>query len=527
MRNVKTMQTSKCHCVSALAFVVFLAIAFPALSATFKVSPSGDLTGVTDQANIKTALEAAKNGGTVELAAGTFYLHKSIVVAEFNGTFMGSGKALTTVQTAPNTDFDLSEAEDLFRSFSPSFGASMFLFPYDPSSEAKTFRMSDMKIVISEPGVDAPLDGFVDKRRPFLLNTMSVLLVTNVDALALFFEKPYNTINLDATVEHLEIQGVQDPRFRRFWDEFSYDKDNSIFDGIAIWGPSTGTGVTAKDVHVVNADIALNFSSNPKAAIGGSEADGCVIENAILGIENFFSPTIALHNEISDTDIAILLIDAPNNRIEANSISGDGFISIKTVRSPNSNISNNFVTGNWVFGINPFDGSDNCLITGNFLGETKDGQKLGMSSLFGAISVDQSNHCTVSGNKFVNVNSPGLGAVWISGESNKVENNNYLESGLPGWDAGPGAIMLAGFKEGRLDRSAIKNQIFETQYPAGTDVCGQVLGIEGNFVQALVGGSMAGVNLETCPESQMIENFNQLNTDLLQQLAEKRVRRKK
>jgi len=355
---------------------------------------------------------------------------------------------------------------------------------------------------------------------------MSALVVLSVDTLSSSLGEPFGTINLDATVAHLEIRGIQDARFHGFWDEFSYDTNNSIFGGIAIWGPSTGTGATAKDVHVVNADIALNFSGNPRAVVGGSEADGCVIENAILGIENFFSPTIASHNELNGR-IPILLIEAPNSLIEANSISGDGFVSIRTIRSPNSNISNNFVTGNWVLGIHPFDGSDSCLITGNLLGETKDGQRLGMSSLFGTISVEQSNHCTVSGNKFVNVNSPGLGAVWISGESNKVENNNYLESGLPGWDAGPGAIMLARFEEGTFDNSAKKNQINETQYPAGTDVCGQVLGIEGNFVQALAGGSMAGVNLETCPESQTIEEFNALNADLLQQLAEMRDQRKK
>ena len=104
--------------------------------------------------------------------------------------------------------------------------------------------------------------------------------------------------------------------------------------------------------------------------------------------------------------------------------------------------------------------------------------------IFGAVSVEQSNNCIVSGNKFVNVGSPLLGAVWVSGQFNTVENNDYTESGLPGWNAGPGAIMLARFMGSTFDRGSVKNHVLETQYPAGTNVCDQVQGIQGNSVQA-------------------------------------------
>lgn len=108
--------------------------------------------------------------------------------------------------------------------------------------------------------------------------------------------------------------------------------------------------------------------------------------------------------------------------IEANSISGDGFVPIAAAASSNIVIRDNFVTGNWVFGINPWLSSSDCTITGNVLGENKDGLKLGMSSLFAAISVEDSKYCTISSNKFVNVDSPpSLGAVWVSGQYNTVE----------------------------------------------------------------------------------------------------------
>ena len=137
------MKASECKFLYTLVFGVVLAASSPALSATFTVSPSGDRTGVTDQANIKTALEAATDGGTVELAAGTFYLQKSIVVFDFNATFKGAGKALTTVQTAPGIAFDVSASLDAMEGIPPARGvaASMFMFPYSPSDQAKTFKM--------------------------------------------------------------------------------------------------------------------------------------------------------------------------------------------------------------------------------------------------------------------------------------------------------------------------------------------------------------------------------------------------
>jgi hypothetical protein len=214
-----------------------------------------------------------------------------------------------------------------------------------------------------------------------------------------------------------------------------------------------------------------------------------------------------------------------SGRIEANSISGTGFNPVLTASTENIEIIDNYVTGNWVFGINPYLVSDGCTITGNVLGETKDGQKLGMSSLFGAISVEHTNNCNVSGNRFVNVSSPLLGAVWVSGQFNRVENNDYLESGLPGWNAGPGAIMLANFTGSAFNRDSKKNHVFENQYPVGTNVCEQIQGIQGNNVQAFVGGTVAGLNPGMCSAVLSLEMFNQSNAGLLQQMAEMQDRR--
>ncbi len=117
--------------------------------------------------------------------------------------------------------------------------------------------------------------------------------------------------------------------------------------------------------------------------------------------------------------------------------------------------------------------------------------------------------------------------MWVSGQFNRVENNDYTESGLPGWNAGPGAIMLARFefRGGGFDSGSIKNHVFETLYPAASDVCDQVLGIDGNNVRALIGDRVVGVNKGMCRAALTLEEFNQLNADLLLKMEEMQQRR--
>lgn len=452
---------------SKFAYVIALGVALtlfsPALSANLTVSPSDDPSGVTDQANIKAALEAEKNGGTVVLAAGTFYLHKSIVVFDFDGTFRGAGKALTTVRTAPGVNFDVSPSLDAIAGFPPARGleADMFLFPFNPSDEARTFRMSDMKIVVDQPAVDPPLNGFVDDRRAYLLNTMGAVVVINTDFVNYLIGEPFGLISVDAAVKDVEVEGIQDPQFRGFHDEESYDADNSIFGGIGVAGPNVGSAQII-NAQVVNADFGLNLSDNKEALYESN-----VVENAAFGIEQF-GPAVATHNVILDTRRnAVLFIDGPNSTIEANSIFGGGRNAILPVRSPHTNISNNTVTGNWRFGINSFF-SDGCVVAGNHL--------VDVNAIVGPMLV-QSSNCTVMNNSFVNVNSfVGIGSVYVYGNHNGIKNNKYTESGMPGWASGNGSVLL--------DTGFVGNMVAESLFPivggVQTTMCDQVLDLSGS-----------------------------------------------
>lgn len=108
--GVNIMRASKIHNLYSLFFAVVLTVSSPALSATFTVSPSGDLTGITDYVNIQNALDsatAAGAGSTVQLAAGTFYTNDTLHALNFSGSFKGSGKGVTILKNAPGTKIGL------------------------------------------------------------------------------------------------------------------------------------------------------------------------------------------------------------------------------------------------------------------------------------------------------------------------------------------------------------------------------------------------------------------------------------
>ena len=106
-----------------------------------------------------------------------------------------------------------------------------------------------------------------------------------------------------------------------------------------------------------------------------------------------------------------------------------------------------------------------------------------MTSLYGAISVELSYRCTVSGNSFVDVSSP-YGAVWVSGKGNTVQGNDYTQSGLPGWTYDFGAVLL--------DPQSIGNHVSEALFPPQTTMCDQVLYLSGSGSNAQGNNSIPG-----------------------------------
>lgn len=68
------------------------------IKADITISPSGDVTGVTDANSIESALNDLKAKGTILLESGTFYINRTIVSPDgFNGTLIGKSKQQTEI----------------------------------------------------------------------------------------------------------------------------------------------------------------------------------------------------------------------------------------------------------------------------------------------------------------------------------------------------------------------------------------------------------------------------------------------
>ena len=96
-------------------------------------------------------------------------------------------------------------------------------------------------------------------------------------------------------------------------------------------------------------------------------------------------------------------------------------------------VSNNYITGNFMYSLNLYQ-STGVTVTGNTLEN--------VNAVYAPISVEESDDCVVKHNTLKNVSSDlGYGGVWIYGDGNTIQGNDYSESGLPGWPEN-GAVLL-------------------------------------------------------------------------------------
>lgn len=99
--------------------------------------------GSDDTVNIENAFLSCVSSGpncAVKLAAGTFYISRPIVVANFDGTFRGKGKHRTIIENLHDVPFPLMTT-------GPDAGlASMFFFYRDAGTPPSSLRFSDFSI---------------------------------------------------------------------------------------------------------------------------------------------------------------------------------------------------------------------------------------------------------------------------------------------------------------------------------------------------------------------------------------------
>ncbi len=279
--------------VGVLAFLV-LAIAFPAWAvsdyAVYVSPPNG--TDDTDvlQGALDECVQQQLDGCTVQLAAGT-YLTKQLVAYDFQGTFKGMGRNLTTIEALPNL---LVNAGDPFvQPCAPNL--TTCLFPSLIVFVDGDIHVSDLSIKISAPPGTATA--------PWIMGGSTY---TNlIDVLRFMGQRP-----TDVSIDRVAIEGLP--------DNSEYSPGFNVLNGVIYAGELART-TTPFDYYFMSGTLTVRNSSfknmfdgvgqggfikSTQAIIGGSPSEGNVFEDVLVGIDMESSESSVFeisHNRSSGT----------------------------------------------------------------------------------------------------------------------------------------------------------------------------------------------------------------------------------
>ncbi len=319
-------------------------------NAHLKVYPStaGDAftKAEEDWLNISDALQNAGSGEVVQLAEGLFYLPKSIIRWDFNGTLKGSGMGETTIQTVPGELFDVSECPPINWTFEENDGGFLLCFPQHFTEEARTVTVSDLSIIVSVP--TTPYIRWKNSPKEMEFNSLEAINV-HYENLDNDMEHP---INLNVYYKNLHITGVKDEKYN--YNGFS------IFTGLAAFGLSDGT-FEAKNVHIENASGCVSpyafYGDNASVSLKNSTLSSC-----FYGIYSFLNHSwTILNNQVENSTLALVLlkqrasgelIEGPdgNSWIKGNRIHFNGVLGLGVQNVKNVEVKDNFFMGRGQFG---------------------------------------------------------------------------------------------------------------------------------------------------------------------------------
>lgn len=331
--------------------------------ATKKVMPSTAADALDkaeeDWNSINNALQSAKSGEVVQLGAGTFYLHKSIVCWDFNGTLKGAGKGKTLIRTAPNMIFDISDCPPVNWSFEDNSGAFMLCFVHDYFKNKRTVCVSDLSVIVDEPTPVRPKG----KKE---INSMHAVMVmhTSLD------NDRENPVDLNVSYKNLSVTGEHDAKY--LYEEYS------LFSGLSAYGYSNGT-FEVKNVRIENASGCIKphgfMGEDAQVIVKNSQLSNCV-----RGIYSFFDHSwIIKNNNIEACKNAITMLrrgpsqvlfwEGPegSSQIKDNWISFNGGLAVGGQLAKNVEVKNNVIEGTGKFGGIASIAGDNWIIKDNDL----------------------------------------------------------------------------------------------------------------------------------------------------------------
>ena len=320
-----------------------------------------------DWKNINDALQDAGSGEVVQLAEGLFYLNKSIVIWNYNGTLKGSGMEKTIICTTPGTLFDRSNSPPINWKKESNEGGFMFCFPHEFTKDERTVTVSDLSIVVSEPTTPYLRWKNTDKEMEF--NSLQAINVhyVNLD------NDMENPMHMNVFYKNITVKGEKD-------EKYNYN-DFSVFYGLSAFGASSGV-FEAKNVWIENASgcIAPSAFYHANASVTVKNAS---LKSCKYGVFSFLNHSwTILNNEIENSQLGIVmlkhdawgeLLEGPDgsslvkdNRIHFMGVLGVGVQNLKNVQ-----VKANVVEGKGIFGgiagAGRREGGDNWIIKDNDL----------------------------------------------------------------------------------------------------------------------------------------------------------------
>jgi hypothetical protein len=279
---------------------------------TFWVWPSGDESGETDWSNIMAAFEQAVvsgPGSTVRFAAGDFYVHRPIQVANFSGTVAGQGKEVTRLHTAPGRLFGLLEYP------LPPYPTYMELYLDSnwPADQTADITVSDLSFYIDGPS--EPWSSH-DPRNQF--NNMNVVDVRGIHTGYLDPNHAnFELTHLNVTFQHLKAVADTGPQYLYFGSSIlncfqafgewviQLDPDTNTIFGRWI-KPITGTYIFEDIEMYDSAWLNVVGARDSVIRIGGSKENGIVVRSTGYAVDVI---TVGLMN-ISNSTVEVSYLDA-------------------------------------------------------------------------------------------------------------------------------------------------------------------------------------------------------------------------
>lgn len=413
------------------------------------VSPSGDVSGVTDADNIQDALNAVKaDGGTVHLTDGKYYVSRNIVVEGFRGTLKGKGMDKTIIEAvrqSPSVGFEPAESA-YFPETIPDYPTVLQL---DYAAGDVTIRDLTVQAVDNDP-VDPYL-------HPWVSGTNTT---TAISTLIEILGGDHNTV-----VENVRLKGA-----------LGDARGMNVVIGIHVMlgeAPTPGNEGTGdlRFKNVVAEDIGLYG-----LVVMRFESSTITIEDAM--ITNVFEALFLgpfLNSSVTVEDVRATNVgwgvDARwiyNSSVVISNVDialgPEGRIGIYMWDIPSGlEVTDNTVTGSARWAGVEMDRISNATIVDNTLKDVEVGWPWGA-----LIFLWQSHDNNISKNHFEAVSGGSAGIRLEGGSSgNTLDHNHFVKSGLPGWTAttpdGPGAILL--------DESTYDNTVFEMKFPPGKGIC--------------------------------------------------------